>query len=251
MPSSNAAIPTTKDVDVSEDVSDAALPGGRAAQPSVSLYDGLMTTRALRRFTDEPVDDATVGAILRAAQQGPSGGNIQPWQFVVVTDPSTRGAVGELYARCYRRYESAMLPTVPPFRDERDADAWNRTLAASRHLAAHLGEAPVLVVVCMADIDLTLHDDDGPLDIGTTYASAYPAVQNLMLAARSFGLGSVLTTVVRIEQPALRALLAIPDSQQVIALVPIGHPTGRFGVAPRRPVAAVTHWNRWGDRRRD
>jgi len=217
----------------------------------VSLYEGLMTTRALRRFTDETVDDATVTAILRAAQQGPSGGNIQPWQFVVVTDATARHAVGELYRRCYERYEAAMLPTVPPFRDERDESAWKRTLGASRHLAAHLGEAPVLVVVCMADIDLTLHDDRGPLDIGTTYASAYPAVQNLMLAARSFGLGSVLTTVVRIEQASLRDQLGIPASQQIIALVPIGHPTGRFGVAPRRPASAVTHWNRWGERRRD
>lgn len=222
------------------------------AQPGgTSLYDGLMTTQALRRFTDEPVDDATIGQILRAAQQGPSGGNIQPWQFVVVTEQPIRKAVGELYRRCYGRYEAAMLPTVGPFRSEADEAAWNRTIGASLHLADHLGDAPVLVVVCMADIDLTLHDEHGALDIGTTYASAYPAVQNLMLAARSFGLGSVLTTVVRIEQDALRNLLGIPDSQQVIALVPIGHPRGSFGVAPRRPVGAVTHWNRWGERRRD
>ena len=228
------------------------MPDPAQAEPaSISLYEGIMTTRALRRFTDDPVDDATISQILRAAQQGPSGGNIQPWQFVVVTDEATRTSVGELYHRCYARYEAAMLPTVGPFRSDADEAAWNRTLGASRHLAAHLGDAPVLVLVCMADIDLTLRDDEGPLDIGTTYASAYPAVQNLMLAARSFGLGSVLTTVVRIEQDALRDLLGIPTSQQVIALVPIGHPRGSFGVAPRRPVSAVTHWNRWGDRRRD
>ena len=216
----------------------------------IRLYDGIMTTRAMRRFTDHPVDEATVLAILRAAQQAPSGGNLQPWQFVVVTDPAVRTEVAAIYRRTYQRYEAAMLPLVPPFRDPAAQRSWDRTIAASRHLADHLAEVPVLVAVCMADVDLTLTDEHGPLDIGTPFASTYPAVQNLMLAARSFGLGSALTTVFRIEHDAMRAALGVPDSHQIVALVPIGHPVGSFGVAPRRPVEGVTHWDRWGARRR-
>jgi nitroreductase len=215
----------------------------------MDLYDGLMTTRAMRRFSAEPVSTGDVERILRAAQQGPSGGNIQPWQFVVVTAPVERAWLGELYARAYARYEAALLDGLPEFRSDDDRLAWERTLRASRHLAAHLGEVPVLVLVCMPDISMTVHDGAGEMDVGTPYASVYPAVQNLLLAARSMGLGGAITTVHRIHHDEVRDHFGIPDGQQVVALVPLGHPTGRFGVAPRRPVERVTHWDRWGDRR--
>jgi nitroreductase len=215
----------------------------------VDLLDGIMTTRAMRRFTDEPVSESDLAAVLAAAQQAPSGGNIQPWHFVVVVDADLRRRLGELYLRAYDRYEAALLPTVGPHRSEADAASWNRTTAASRHLAEHFGEVPVVIAVCMPDIDLTLTDDDGPLDIGGLTASVFPAVQNMMLAARSRGLGSALTTVFRIHHDEVRDVLGIPTHQQVVALVPIGHPVGRFGVARRRPVETVTSWDTWGNRR--
>ena len=215
----------------------------------VDLYDGIMTTRAIRRFTDEPVTDDEVLTCLRAAMQAPSGGNIQPWQFVVVTDADKKAAVGEIYRRAYYRYEAAMLPTVAGFRSEDDEASWNRTIASSRHLADHIGEAPVLVFVAMPAISMTLTDADGELDIGTPYASLYPAVQNLVLAARSLGIGGTLTTVYRIYQDEVRALLGVPDRYELVALVPLGRPAGRFGIARRRPVEAVTRWNGWDGKR--
>lgn len=216
----------------------------------VDLYDGIMTTRAMRRYTTEPVTDDEVLHCLRAAQQAPSGGNIQPWQFVVLTDAEVKATVGDLYRRAYYRYEAAMLPTVPPFRTPEDEATWNRGIAASRHLADHLAEAPVLVLVLMPGISMTLTDEDGDLDVGTPYASVYPAVQNLMLAARSLGIGSALTTVYRIHHDELRDVVGIPDRYEVVALVPLGRPVGRFAVARRRPVESVTHWNRFGEKRR-
>jgi nitroreductase len=219
------------------------------AEPlAISLYEGIMTTRAIRRFTTAPVDDEVIGAILAAAQQAPSGGNLQPWQFVVVTDADLRRQIGELYRAAYQRYEAALLPMVPPIPDDDARTSWERTIAASRHLAEHLAEVPVLIFVAMPELSLTLVDDEGPIDIGPLTASVFPAVQNLMLAARSFGLGSVLTTVFRARHDEIRELLGVPAHHQLMALVPVGHPAGRFGVAPRRPVAQVTHWNRWGDR---
>jgi nitroreductase len=215
----------------------------------VGLYDGIMTTRALRRFTDEPVTTAEVESLLRAAQQGPSGGNIQPWQFLVVVDPAERAWLGELYRRAYRRYEAALVASLPPFRSDEDRAAWERTAASASHLADHLGAAPVVVLVCMPDISMALVDDEGELDVGTPYASVYPAVQNLLLAARSMGIGGVLTTVHRIHHDELRDHFGVPSTHQVVALVPLGRPRGRFGVAPRRPVERVTHWDRWGERR--
>ena len=215
----------------------------------MDLIEGLMTTRAMRRYSDERVSEDDLVTCLKAAIQAPSGGNIQPWQFLVVTDGEKRKGLGDIYRRAYFRYEKAMLPTVPPFRDDAARASFERTVAASRHLAEHLGEAPVIVLFLMPSISMTLHDEGGDLDVGTPYASLYPAVQNFMLAARSLGLGTALTTVHRIYQDEVRALLEIPDRLEIPALVPVGHPTGKFGVAPRKPLEKLVHWNTFGDRR--
>ncbi len=217
----------------------------------MDLLEGIMTLRAIRRFTADPVTEDEVLTCLRAARQAPSGGNIQPWQFLVVRDEVLRWGLGDIYRRAYERYEPAMLAVTPPFRDEAEAARHRRTVASARHLAEHLHEAPVIVLFLMPNISMTLHDAAGPLDVGTPWASVYPAVQNFMLAARALGIGTTLTTVIRIYQEEVRALLAIPDRYELAALVPMGRPRGQFGVAPRKPLAAVTHWDRFGNRRDD
>ena len=120
---------------------------------------------------------------------------------------------------------------------------------ASRHLAEHLADAPALVLVLMPAISMTLHDAAGPLDVGTPYASVYPAVQNLMLAARGLGIGTTLTTVYRIHQDEVREICGIPARYEVVALVPMGRPRVPFRVGRRRPIEQVTHWNRFGTTR--
>jgi nitroreductase len=215
----------------------------------VDLYEALLTTRAMRRFTDEPVDEEDIRAVLRAAVQAPSGGNIQPYQFLVVTDPDLRAAIGELYLRAWERYAPAVAAVTPPARDEAAQASWDRNVKASDDLARSLGRVPVLVLVLMPKIAMTVTDDEGEMDVGPTYASVYPAVQNLVLAARARGLGTVLTTVYRIHEDELRALCGIPDRYEVVGLLPLGHPTGRWGVAPRRPAESLTSWNRFGERR--
>ena len=217
----------------------------------MDLIDGIMTLRAIRRYTAEPVTDDEVLTCLRAARQAPSGGNIQPWQFLVVRDAATRAALGEIYRRAYDRYEPAMLAATPQFHDDAEAERHRRTVASARHLAEHFAEAPVAVLFLMPNISMTLRDAEGPLDVGSPYASVYPAVQNFMLAARALGIGTTLTTVIRIYQDEVRQLLGIPDRYEIAALVPMGRPRGRFGVAPRKPLGAVTHWDRFGNRRAD
>jgi nitroreductase len=215
----------------------------------VELYDALMTTRAMRRFSDEPVTDEEIVRILAAAVQAPSGGNIQPYQFLVVTDPERKAAIGDIYRRAYDRYEPAVLALIPPFKDEKAQRQHVRSWAASRHLAETVGEAPAMVLVLMARISMTIADDLGAMDVGSPYASVYPAVENLILAARSMGIGTVLTTVFRIYEDEVRAVCAIPDRYEIAALLPLGRPTGTWGVAPRRPAASLTSWNEFGQKR--
>ena len=211
--------------------------------------EAIMTTRAMRRYTDRSVDEADIETCLRAAQQAPSGGNVQPQQYLVLTDPDRRAIAARWYRVAYDRYE-ATLP-VPSLRDEAAEASWRRTTAASRHLAEHLDDAPVIVLFLQPIIPWGSRDDQGPLDIGRLDASVYPAVQNFCVAARSLGLGTALTTVIRVHADEVLAELGVPEGKyEIAALVPVGYPSGSFGVAPRKPASAVTHWDHWGDKRR-
>ncbi|MFZ4719793.1 MAG: nitroreductase family protein [Ilumatobacteraceae bacterium] len=220
----------------------------------MDALETIMTTRAIRRFRDDPVSDVDLETCLRAAQQAPSGGNVQPQQYVVVTDPEVRAAIGAIYQRAYHRYEAA-LPEPTDFEDEAKADAWRRTRDASRHLADHVGEVPALVLFLQPIIPWGAEDAEGAMDIGRLDASVYPAVQNFCLAARSLGLGTALTTVIRVYASEVFEVLGVPSRAdgrprfEIAALVPVGHPKGSFGVAPRKPAPAVTHWNAWGTKR--
>lgn len=211
----------------------------------MDAIEALLTTRAIRRYADTPVAPSQVLQCLAAAQQAPSGGNVQPQQYVVVTDPALRARLGELYRQAFDRYERS-LPPATAFKDPADAASWERTRNASRHLADHLGEVPVLVVFLQPLIPWAPADDEGPMDIGRLDASVYPAVQNFCVAARALGLGTAVTTVIRIHTAEVLEALGVPAGRfEIAALVPLGYPTGSFGVARRRPAAAATHWNGW------
>ncbi len=217
--------------------------------------EAIMTTRAIRRYTDEPVTDEEIETCLAAAQQAPSGGNVQPQQYVVVTDSELKSEVGRLYRAAFDRYERS-LPDGSHL-EGAAAESWRRGRDASRYLADHIGEAPAIVLFLQPIIPWGSIDDEGPMDIGRLDASVYPAVQNFCLAARALGIGTALTTVIRIRAAETLAALGVPAADdgspryEIAACIPMGRPQGSFGVAPRKPASKVTHWNRWGDKRRD
>jgi len=106
-----------------------------------------------------------------------------------------------------------------------------------------------MVLVLVPKITMEIEDDEGKMDVGPVYASVYPAVQNLILAARTEGVGTVLTSVFRIYEDEVREVCGIPDRYEVVALLPLGVPKGRWGVAPRRPAETLTSWNEFGVKR--
>ena len=215
----------------------------------MDLYDALMTTRSMRRLSDEPVDDSVIQRILRAAVQASSGGNIQPYQFLVVTDAELKDRLAEIYRRAHRRYRPAVEAAIPPFRDEAAEKRHQRNYAAVDDLARNLAEVPAMVLVLVPRISMAVTDDEGTMNVGPVHASVYPAVQNLILAARSEGLGTVLTTLLRVYEDEAREVCGIPDRYEVAAMLPLGVPLGKWGVAHRRPAESLTSWNRFGNRR--
>jgi len=200
----------------------------------MDALEAIMTTRAIRRFTAEPVAEDDLWTCLRAAQQAPSGGNSQPTRYVVVTDPELRGAIGELYRSAFGEYLKAR-----PARTDDSVIA--RVGRSAQHLADHLADVPAIVFFLMPRIPSLV----GGIDIGPVHASVYPAVQNFCLAARALGLGTTLTTVIRVHQAQTLELLGVPDQWEIAAMVPLGHPAEKFSVAVRHDVAALTSFNRW------
>jgi len=223
---------------------------------TLTPIEAILTTRAIRRFTDEPVTDDEIATCLRAAQQGPSGGNVQPQQYVVVTDPTVKAEVAQWYKASFDRYRES-LPDPSGFRDEAARASWTRTRDASQYLADNIQDAAAIVFFLQPIIPWGAVDDEGAMDIGRLDASVYPAVQNFCVAARALGIGTALTTVIRIRAAETLAALGVPANEdgsprfEIAACVPMGRPVGNFGVAPRKPAAAVTHWNTFGNRRRD
>jgi nitroreductase len=203
-------------------------------KPTIDLFEAIGTLRAMRRFSDEPVSDDDLWTIIEAATMAPSGGNRQPWNFVVIREPETKRRIGEYYRRAWDD-TYGKLPAPSP--SSPSAEGLGRAYRSAEYLAHHLADAPVLIMVTTR----------GP-GFGTspTGSSIFPAVQNLMLAGRALGLGSTITTLHRLYEADVKKLLAIPDDVETMALIPVGHPRGPFGPPRRLPVEEVVFWEKWG-----
>ncbi len=210
--------------------------------------------RAMRRLKPDPVPEELVWKVIEAGTKAPSGGNSQPWRFVVVQDPQTKRFIQERYARAFQVYMQANLelaqrrPTPPS-----DAEMARQMRAgrAALHLAEHMHEVPVLLLVCMVPRELALLTDEKgrPRSHAALYASVFPAVQNVLLACRALGLGATLTTLHLMFEADVKTRLGIPADVETVALVPIGWPIGRFGPTSRMPVEEVTYWDGWQQQR--
>src|SRR5512145_1587684 len=203
----------------------------------MDFFDVVTTQRAIRRLKPDPIPDAVLRQIMDAAICAPSGGNRQGWSFVVIRDAANRSRLGELYRQSWG--ELMKVPYYAGAAKEPPESPAGKMLASARHLSEHLGEAPVLVLACIAL-------DPGVNPTLTTGASIYPAVQNIMLAARALGIGSCITTIHRFRDAQVKELLGIPADVETAALIPLGYPRGKFGRPPRRPVREVAFADTWG-----
>ena len=210
----------------------------------MSLREAMETQRAIRRLRPDPVDDAIVLRCLDLATRAPTGGNAQNWEYVVVKDRERVAALGREYARAWRVYGTA-AGIVAGRRD--DGGSSRRIVDAVEWQVAHFAEVPVVVVVCLRNGRLPVLPMP-PVAASSFYGSAYPSVQNLLLAARAMGLGASLTTLPLWSITAARLTIGLPLSVTPVCVVPMGWPEGRYGPTTRRPVGQVVHLDRFGNR---
>ena len=202
----------------------------------IGLFEAMYTQKAIRRLKPDPVSDELIHKLIDAAIRAPSGGNRQPWEFVVIRDPESRRKIGEWYLDAW----NSTYARIPQEQRSQFDASFKRVYGSAEHLALHLAEAPVLILVCAHATPVP-----GAIVSASHYGSIFPAVQNLLLAARGLGLGASLTTLHKMHEAEVKELLGIPENIETIALIPVGHPIGKYGPAARRPVEDVTHQERW------
>ncbi len=213
------------------------------------LVETMYQLRALRRFKPDPVPEELIWKIVEAGTMAPSGSNSQVWRFVVVRDDDGKRFIQARYKRAWDTYAQmnmdAMAQAPPP---AEQLAARMRMARVAAGMAERLHEVPVLLLVCMAPRGGVPPRSAARTQAGF-YASIFPAVQNILLAARALGLGSVLTTLHLLYEDEIKERFGIPAEVEAVALLPIGYAKGKFGPVTRRPVEEVTYWDKWGARR--
>lgn len=196
---------------------------------SMPLGEAMFSQRSIRRFRPQPIPMDDIRLILEAATKAPSGGNRQPGRFVVLTDPEVIKQFGALYREAWwakRRDEDK------PWTSREQIPAEDKGSVSAARLADEIKGAPAII--------LAFSTGQGQA------SSVIPSIQNLMLAARGLGIGSVPTTLHPSVLERLYALLGVPSGMEFHLCIPLGYPQGNFGSTQRLPTAETTYLNRWG-----
>jgi nitroreductase len=201
------------------------------------LFEIMHTTRAMRRLKPDPVPDELIRKILQAGVSAANGGNNQRWRFLVIKDRKIKEQVQVYYKRAFDEVVGPRYRNSPPPPGV-NREQYMRQHAAVAYLTDHFHEAPVWIVACLEEGTAAPTRSSG--------ASIYPAVQNMLLAARALGLGATLTTRHLQFEEETEAALGLPPGVHSYAILPIGYPMGRFGPVGRGPLADIVYEDRWG-----
>lgn len=224
------------------------------------LFAVMRTTRSMRRLRHDPVPDEVLMRLIEAAHWGPSARNQQGCEYIVITDRAQIARLAPLWRRAVGLYDATALPRL-------DEAVGPRSAAAIRALAADLEQVPAVIAICHPTSAVREPYQRGALRRTVTTlglrrtlrllrsmreqallrdaASAFPAMQNLLLAARALGLGASTFMLHHLVERDVADVLGVPEGVRVMALVSVGWPVGRFGPVHRRPTADIVHHDVW------
>lgn len=205
----------------------------------MEFFEVIHTQRSIRKFKDEPVPDEAIWKMIDAAIRAPSGGNTQPWMFLVIRDPDKKKALADAVREGVGDLEKALEAA-----EQLPTESQRRMRRSSVTFRSDVASAPVLIIPCLVNPTSPTRDRD------TIWAgsSIYGAVQNMMLAARAQGLGTLMTTFNIAHEDLIRKEYGVPDEALPVAVIPVGWPNGQnFGPTTRKPVEEVTYWDGWGN----
>jgi nitroreductase len=195
-----------------------------------SFFEIVRTTPAMRRLKPDPVPPELIRKVCEAGTFAPSGGNRQPWFFIAVTDPERKRWIAERYRKVFATY---IAPAIEAAKDPSYSKTTRRNMESAIHLAEHLHDVPVLLMVA------------GWTRRGAPQVQAlFPAIQNVLLACRAVGLGASLTTIHTAFGKEVDEWLGLPEGCPSCAMLPIGWPARPFFQPPRKSVDECLFWNK-------
>ena len=195
----------------------------------LGIFEAIHTLRAIRRYKPDPVPQADIRRVLDAAIRGPSAVNRQPYRFLVVTDADARRGIADYYHRAWQMGQENKAAQRLLANDDQ-----NILSHAAEFGETGIYQVPVFILACATSPNAG--------------DSILQCVQNLMLAARGLGLGTIFTTLLRRFEKEIKADLNIPDDVEIVCTIPMGYPATTFGPVRRKPVEEVTYYNTWGER---
>ena len=206
----------------------------------MDVFEALYTTRAMRRVKEDSIPDDVIKSIMDSAIRAPSGSNRQDWKFLVVTDKKTREELADIYRETWDYYVKSFYNDsedlgASSLKNKDEIETVKRISNSASWLAENYHKVPLLVLA------FSRNDPTG--------SSIYPAIWNLMLAARGHGIGTCLTTVMNFKTEDVYKVLNVPSDKgwTLNATITAGYPLGKWGVAARKPVEEVTYLNKWGE----
>lgn len=206
---------------------------------TMDVFDVMYNCRAMRRLDTKPVPETLLMRLVDAANQAPSGSNMQIARWIVVTDSIVKKRLAHLNRRGVSDYiGSEMAEIDAPLHCSKGKR--RRMIDAVLWQMEHMHEMPAIVIACAefgAIPDATL--------ISQGNGSVWPGVQNLLLAARALELGATPTTLGLKDRFAVADALGLPSTMVAYCLIPVGFPLGRFGPVSRRPIKEVMRWDKW------
>jgi len=203
----------------------------------IDLFEAINTLRSIRKFKPLPVEDEKIKIILESAIKAPNASMIEPWHFIVVRDQETKRKFTPLYSRAFQLYQGERREITEEVK---------KRLERAKHFAENIHEVPVMIFVFMDPTRRAVKEGflDKEMEVAL-YGSVFPAIQNMMLAARGLGLGSVLTTLLNMFEEDVKKILHVPSYIRLVAMVGIGYPAVKFSSPRRSPLEKFLHWEKW------
>lgn len=198
-----------------------------------TLKEAMYTCRAMRRLKTDVVPEELLLKLIDAANQAPSGSNSQNARWIVVRNPVIKAQLAAQNRKHAAPYIEADVkkPGTPKLKRMLDAVIWQMD---------HMHEIPALIVACFDYPEKV----DG-LGVYRSAGSVWPGIQNLLLTARSLGLGAAPTTLALRDQDAVRKILNLPETFAALCLIPVGYPKGNFGPVVRKPLEQIMRFDSW------
>ena len=206
---------------------------------AMSLFDTIYHCRAMRKLDTKPVPQELLIKLVDAANQAPSGSNMQSGRWMIVQDADVKAELAKLNRAGVNDYIGPMIEN-PGSLPHQDQEKRTRMMKSVLWQMEHLHEIPALIIACM---EFGVKADAEMMARGG--GSIWPGIQNLLLAARALGLGAAPTTLALQDQAAVAKVLNLPETMGAFCLIPVGYPLGKFGPVTRKPLSEILRFDQW------